>query len=112
MAPLNRFRFAYREKNVQGMLAVFPVAPREMRQGWERMFDQCRSTDLTFANMQPSTNAQDPTSAMITTRSTYTCQPKSRQAPVDVVLTDVFQLRKVGAAWVIDDIGQMNQGKR
>ena len=112
VGALNKFRFAYRDQNMKALLEVYPTPPREMRQGFEKMFRDCKSTDVTFANMNTASIAQDSTSAIVTARSTYVCQPKSRQPAVENVQNDIFQLRKLGGIWVIDDMGSMNQGKR
>ena len=54
----------------------------------------------------------DPTAAVVTVTSTYICQPKSRQPPVEAIQTDVFRMRKVGSVWLIDRLGVMNDGRR
>jgi len=77
---------------------------REDRQRLEKNFRNCRDYDVTFGNMQPALN-DDPTFATVTVRTTYLCQPKSGQAEQPQSVQDVFLLRKLGDAWLIDSIG-------
>ena len=110
IGAVNRFRFAYNQKDMKALMQVFPAPPRELSQGWNNMFRDCRTIELTYSNIQPALLSAE--SGIVRMRSTYTCQPPSRQPPIDIVQDDVFQLQKAGAAWIIENIGTMNAGRR
>jgi hypothetical protein len=113
LQALNRYQSAYRERNVKSLMAVYPSLPRESRQALERAFSRdCRDYDVTFGNIQLALNADDPTYATVTVRSIYTCQPKTAQAAQPQSVQDVFVMRKLGEAWLIDSIGTIDAGRR
>jgi hypothetical protein len=113
MRALNRYQDAYREMSVKALQAVYPSLPRETGQQLDRAFRRdCRSYDLTFGNMQVALAADDPTSATVNVRSTYTCQPKSAQAAQPQTVQDIFLLRKVGGEWLIDSAGTTDTNRR
>jgi hypothetical protein len=105
---LTRYQSAYRERSIQALVAIYPSIPRETRQRLERTFNRdCRDYDVTFGNMQPALN-DDPTYATVTVRTTYTCQPKGAQAAQQASVQELFVLRKLGDAWLIESAGTMD----
>jgi serine/threonine-protein kinase len=113
LATLNRYQAAYRERSVKALAAVYPSIPRETRQALDRAFTRdCRDYDVTFGNMLLALNADDPTYATVTVRSTYTCQPKGAQAAQPQSIQELFVLRKLGDGWLIDSAGVMDTNRR
>ena len=110
VGAVNRFRFAYNQKDLKALAQVFPSMPRELSQEWERSFKNCRTVTLTYSNVQPALLTPD--TGIVRIRSTYTCQPPSRQAPIDIAQDDVFELQKAGDFWSIYNLGAMNAGRR
>jgi hypothetical protein len=102
MRALNRYQDAYRERSVKALQSIYPSIPREARQKLDRTFKECRAYDVSLLNPQLALGADDPTSATVTTRSTYTCQPRSAQGAEAVSGQEVFLLRKYGDAWLVD----------
>jgi serine/threonine-protein kinase len=108
LQALTRYQSAYRERSIQALVAIYPSIPRETRQRLERTFNRdCRDYDVTFGNMQPALN-DDPTYATVTVRTTYTCQPKGAQAAQQASVQELFVLRKLGDAWLIESAGTMD----
>jgi tetratricopeptide (TPR) repeat protein len=112
LRALNRYQYAYRERNVKLLLDVFPGLPREDQQKLERAFRDCRDFDVTFGAMQTALDAENPTLATVTVRTIYTCQPKTAQAAQPQAVLDVFAMRKIDDGWLIDSTGMMNAGRR
>lgn len=112
LRALNRYQEAYRGRSVKDLQAVYPSLPRETGQRLDRQFRDCRDYDVTFGNMQLSFSPDDPTSATVTVRTTYTCQPRTGQGAQPQSVQDVFLLRKVGGEWLIDNAGMMDTAKR
>jgi len=104
---------AYRDRSVKLLLEVYPSLPRETRQVLERTFTRdCRAYDATLLNQQLAMNAQDPTFATVTARTTYTCQPKTAQPPQLQSMQEVFVLRKLGNGWTIQSTATMDTTPR
>ena len=57
--------------------------------------------------MQAALN-DDPSSATVTVRTTYTCQPKGAQGAQQASIQEVFLLRKLADAWLIESAGTMD----
>jgi hypothetical protein len=112
MRALTRYQDAYRERSVKLLRDVYPSLPRETGQRLDRSFNDCRAFDVSFLNPQVALAPDDPTSATVNVRSTYTCQPKSRQPAQPASVQDVFLLRKLGDAWLIENAGVMDTGRR
>ena len=111
LAILTRYQDAYRDMSVQAVREVYPSLPREEGQTLEKNFRNCRSFDAAFTNIQP-TMGDDPNQATVQVRTTYTCTPKTGQAPPSQPVQEVFQLRKLLGAWIIERAGIMDTGRR
>jgi serine/threonine protein kinase len=101
-AAMGRFRTAYRNRDLEGVMAAFPTMPAGTRQTMERAFVNCLVYEVTFADMQVELNPADPTRAQVDVRSTHECTPNSGGRQTTTAQRDVFTLRKSGEAWVID----------
>ncbi len=101
-AVMERFRTAYRNRNLEGVAEVFPTLPRETRQTMQRSFSNCLVYEVTFADMQVEINPADATLAQVDVRSTHTCTPNSGGRQTTTAQRDVYTLRKSGATWLID----------
>ena len=112
MRALTRYQDAYRERSVKLLRDIYPSLPRETGQKLERSFSDCRAFEVTFLNPQVALAPDDPTSASINVRSTYTCQPRSRQPALPASVQEFFLLRKLGDAWLIENAGVMDTGRR
>ena len=112
MRALTRYQDAYRERSVKLLRDVYPSLPRETGQRLDRSFNDCRAYEVSFLNPQVALAPDDPTSATVNVRSTYTCQPRSRQPAQPASVQDVFLLRKLGDAWLIENAGVMDTGRR
>jgi hypothetical protein len=108
LQALTRYQSAYRERSIRALVGIYPSIPRETRQRLEKTFTRdCRDYDVTFGNMQPALN-DDPSYATVTVRTTYTCQPKGAQAAQQASVQELFVLRKLGDAWLIESAGTMD----
>lgn len=104
LQALGRYQDAYRQRSVKALSQIYPNMGREDRQRLEKNFRNCRDYDVTFGNMVPALNTEDPTYATVTVRTTYTCQPRGGQEAQPQSVQDVFVLRKLGDAWLIDSM--------
>jgi tetratricopeptide (TPR) repeat protein len=99
---MNRLQDAYRERNMKALKAVYPTLPREAEQSLNRSFDKdCRVYDFSYVNPRFALT-DDPTSATVTALTTYTCQPRSRQADQVISGQEVFMMRKAGDVWLVE----------
>jgi serine/threonine-protein kinase len=111
MRALNRYLDAYREMSVDALKKVYPSLPRETEQALARGFRDCRSYDATFLSTDVALGDQA-TTATVTARTSYTCQPKTRQQPQPQTIQEVFRLTKFGGDWLIDSTGTMDTNRR
>jgi hypothetical protein len=91
--------------DVDALKQVYPNLGREPSQRLARQFKDCRTYDVTFGNIRPSFVEGDPTSATVAVQTTYTCEPRSRQASQPQTVQDFFSLKKFGDEWLIDRLG-------
>jgi hypothetical protein len=108
LEALTRYQNAYRERSIDALKKAYPSIPREMAQALQRAFRDCRDYDVALGNMQFALSPDDPTYGTVVVRSTYVCQPKSAQAAEPRSMNELFELRKVAGAWVIENAGAMN----
>ena len=101
-AAMERFRTAYRNRDLEGVTTAFPTLPGDARQAMQRAFTNCLVYEVIFADMQVALNPADPTRAQVDVGSTHTCTPNSGERQTTTTQRDVFTLRKDGEAWVID----------
>ena len=101
-AAMERFRTAYRNRNLEGVAAVFPALPAETEQAMQRAFDDCLVYEVTFADMQVEMNPTDATLAHVDVSSTHVCTPSSGGRQTTTAQHDLFTLGKDGDEWHID----------
>lgn len=110
MRAVNRYADAYKEMNVDALKKIFPSLPRETSQAIASQFRNCLSYDATFLSTELLVGNES--SATVNARTTYTCQPKTRQKPQPQTVVESFQLRKLGDEWFIDQILTGDPNKR
>ena len=76
-AAMGEYRTAYRNRNLAGVVEVFPELPAETRRAMERAFTNCLVYEVTFDVMNVTLAAADPNSAEVDLRSTHECTPNS-----------------------------------
>jgi ketosteroid isomerase-like protein len=108
VATLGRFQAAYRDRDMNALLQVFPSLQREARQALERAFRDCRAYDVGFGEMELLLNPADATAAQVTVPTTYSCTVRTGQRPQVAAQRDVFVLRKRGGTWIIERTGSVN----
>jgi serine/threonine-protein kinase len=107
LRALNLYRAAYGQMSTKALMEIYPSARGETEQALRRQFNACRSFDVSFADVNVALVGDDAKVANVTAQTTYTCTPKSRQAPQPQAVSDVFVLRKLGDNWLIDSRGMM-----
>lgn len=108
LSALNRYKAAYSARDVDAMRKIYPSLPRQEVDRLRKNFNTCKEVNVNFSGIQPSAVADDPTSAVVTVRSTYFCQPRINAPAQEVPQDDVFRLRNVGGTWLIDRMGAMD----
>jgi len=108
VAALGRFQAAYRDRDMNALLQVFPSLQREARQALERAFRDCRAYDVGFGEMEFLLNPSDATAAQVTVPTTYSCTVRTGQRPQVASQRDVFVLRKRAGTWIIERTGSVN----
>ena len=103
---LGRFRVAYRNRNLEGVMGVFPTLPGETRQAMQRLFNDCLVYEVTFGDMQVELDPTDATLAQVDVGSTHICTPNSGGRQITTAQREVFTLRKSGDGWLIDSAVQ------
>ena len=111
LRALKRYEDAYEKMNVDAIGEVYTGFPREAAQNARRQFQNCQAYDVAFSNTDV-TIGNDPTAATVSARTTYTCTPKNRQAPLSSTTSEFFKLRKVGNEWLIEERGSLDGGTR
>jgi serine/threonine protein kinase len=101
-AAMERFRSAYRNRDLPGVMDAFPTLPPENELTMQRAFQDCLVYEVIFADMQIEMNPVDAALAHVDLRSAHTCTPNTggRQSTTDH--HDLFTLRKGGDTWRID----------
>jgi hypothetical protein len=108
IAALGRFQAAYRDRDINAVIQVYPSLQREARQALQRSFENCRVYDVQFDDMRFLIDPSEPTTAQVNVRSTYTCTPRTGQRPVSAPQQDVFTLRKRAEVWLIEKTGRVD----
>jgi hypothetical protein len=110
---LSRYQGAYRERDIDALVQIYPNLPRERRQKLAESFQRdCRQYDVTLGNYNLTISPKDPTLATVMTRSVYTCFPGTGQDPRESSVDEMFELRKLGDGWIINNTGTMDMGRR
>ena len=108
VAAVGRFQAAYRDRDINALMKVYPSLRREARQKIEASFKTCRAYDVTFSDEQILIDPTNANIAQVTLRGTYACTVRTGQAPQVAESRDVFVLRKTGDIWIIERTGTIN----
>jgi serine/threonine-protein kinase len=100
-AAMAEYRSAYRNRDLEGVVKVFPGLPADTRKTMQQAFENCLIYEVVFADMQVALDAADPNSAQVDVRSTHNCTPTSGGRQTNASHHDVFSLKKIGDAWLI-----------
>ena len=100
-AAMDAYRSAYRNRDLKGVMEVFPELPADTKRTMEQAFTNCLVYEVTFADMKVALAAADPNSAEVDVRSTYNCTPTSGGRQTETSRHDVFSLKKIGDEWLI-----------
>ncbi|MBI2187827.1 MAG: serine/threonine protein kinase [Acidobacteria bacterium] len=105
-AAMERYRIAYRNRDLPAVAAAFPTLPADLRQTMQRTFKACLVYEVTFDGMQVQLAPGSETQAQVTLRSTHTCTPQSGGPPTTATQSETFALQKNGDAWLIGGVKQ------
>jgi eukaryotic-like serine/threonine-protein kinase len=101
-STLEQYRGAYRNRDLDGIIAVYPTLPEGARRTMQQAFANCLVYEVTFAAVQVTLDPEDPTRASVDVQSTHTCTPNSGGRQSETSRSERFSLRKNGEAWLID----------
>ena len=100
---MERFRAAYRNRDLDGVVAVFPSLPRDLSQDMQRAFASCLLYEVMFSGMQVKLNPEA-AQAQVDVRSTHTCTSQSNGRQTTTSRDDLFTLQRQRENWVIDSV--------
>ena len=109
-AAMGAYRSAYRNRNLEGVVKVFPELPADTKRTMEQAFTNCLVYEVTFADMKVAL-AADPNSAEVDVRSTYNCTPTSGGRQSETSRHEVFSLKKIGDDWLISGAVPVSAGR-
>ena len=108
---LAKYRAAFRDHDIDALVAVYPGVPREERQRLEKAFKDssknCRSYEVLQGDPAIFVTGPEASVAQVTVQSSYSCTPTTGQRDQVASMRDVFEMKKVNGAWVIARIGSM-----
>jgi eukaryotic-like serine/threonine-protein kinase len=110
-AAMSAYRGAYRNRNLEGVVKVFPELPADTKRTMEQAFTNCLVYEVTFADMHVALDAADPNSAEVDVRSTYNCTPTSGGRQTESSRHEVFALKKIGDEWLIAGAAPVSAGR-
>ena len=99
---LERFRSAYRTRDMAAMLMVFPTISGQTEAAMRRTFNTCLVYEVTYDGVRVGMDPDDETLAMADVRSSHTCTPKSGGRQTTTDKHDLISLRKDGDTWLVD----------
>jgi len=109
-AAMGAYRSAYRNRNLEGVVKVFPELPADTKRTMEQAFTNCLVYEVTFADMKVAL-AADPNSAEVDVLSTYNCTPTSGGRQSETSRHEVFSLKKIGDDWLISGAVPVSAGR-
>ena len=110
-AAMAEYRSAYRNRDLEGVVRVFPALPADTRKTMQQAFENCLVYEVVFADMRVALDAADPNSAQVDVRSTHNCTPTSGGRQTNASHHDVFSLKKIGDAWLIAGSAPVSAGR-
>jgi serine/threonine protein kinase len=111
-AAMERFRIAYRNRDLPAVATAFPTLPERLRRTMQRTFEGCLVYEVIFDGVQVQVGAGSETQAEVTLRSTHTCTPQSDGQQTTTTQDETFTLRKDGQAWVINGVTSLAGGRK
>jgi len=110
LATMGKYRSAYRNRDLPGVVEVFPGIPAEAQKAMEQAFTNCLVYEVTFADVKVMLDTATPASASVDVESTHECTPNSgRQTTASH--HDVFSLKKIGDEWLISSAAAVSAGR-
>jgi hypothetical protein len=103
-AAMERFRIAYRNRDLEAVRTAFPRLPGAAEKTMARTFADCLVYEVIFDEVALVLTSADSAVAEADVRSTHTCTPQSTGPQKSTVHHDVYTLGKHGDTWVIDDV--------
>jgi hypothetical protein len=100
LSAMGKYRSAYRNRNLEGVVEVFPGIPADIRKAMEQAFADCLVYEVTFADMNVTLDTTTPASASVDVQSVHECTPNSGRQTT-AAHHDVFSLKKIGEEWLI-----------
>jgi serine/threonine protein kinase len=101
-AAMERFRIAYRNRDLNAVRAAFPALPQETQRGLQRTFTDCLVYDVIVDQMAIELTLTNVGVADV--HSTHTCTQKTGGRETTSTRHDVYTLRRDGKSWVIDGV--------
>jgi len=101
---MERYRLAYRNRDLPGVAAAYPVLPQDLRKTMQTTFTNCLVYEVTFDQMQVQFAPGDEAYAEVTLRSTHTCTAQAGGRQTTTAQDETFALQKSGDAWVIGGV--------
>jgi serine/threonine protein kinase len=103
-AAMERFRVAYRNRDLDAVRAAFPALPGDAEQAMKRMFTSCLVYEVTFDQLALVLMSAEAATAQAEVWSTHTCTPQSTGRQTTAAHHDVYTLGKRGDRWQIESI--------
>ena len=105
------YRSAYRNRNLAGVVKVFPELPADTRREMEQAFTNCLVYEVQFGSTDVVFEAANPNNATVEVRSTHTCTPTSGGRQTNAAHHEVYSLKRVGDRWLIVDAEPVSAGR-
>jgi ketosteroid isomerase-like protein len=109
-AAMAEYRSAYRNRDLEGVIRVFPELPADTRESMQQAFTNCLVYEVVFSDLQVTLDAANPNSAQVDVRSMHQCTPNSGGRQTNASHHDVFSLKKIGDEWVITGAAPVSAG--
>jgi hypothetical protein len=100
LAAMGKYRRAYRNRDLKGVVEVYPGIPADTRKAMEQAFTNCLVYEVTFEDMKVMLDTTTPSSASVDVQSVHECTPNSGRQTT-AAHHDVFSLKKIGEEWLI-----------
>jgi serine/threonine protein kinase len=99
---LERFRSAYRTRDMAAMMLVFPTISGQTESTMQRTFNTCLVYEVRYYGVRVGIDPDDETLATADVRSSHTCTPKSGGRETITDRHDLVSLRKEGDRWLVE----------
>jgi hypothetical protein len=110
LGALERYRAAYRNLDVDAIMAVYPRLPNDRKKHLRRIRTMCQAYEVTLSVLQTHQSAPD--TVMVEAQSAYQCVPKAGgQTPVHPLREDLWLRKAMNGTWIIDRISAPSPGR-